>query len=152
MNYCIEILYLYKNKIKQKEIESKTIEIEIEINNIGKETNGTLVFYGEKITIVPSCFFFEKLKVYGLNYNWIFNNIEDIQNFVLKLLSLGQVGNCSPNYYKILWIHKNPKTFKKNGYVVYNMEEMENTKEVQNMEEGEKKLHNIILNRTKLIE
>lgn len=133
--YIIEFSYIYEKGLSEKEIENKKIQIENEINKMAEESNGTLKFYSEKIKLTSSCICIEKIKTYGLGYNWEFKDIEDAKNFILKL----------PHEYNILWIHKNPKTFKKDGCVIYNINNISEIIKINDNEE--KKLYNIVIDR-----
>jgi len=104
-DYSIELHFSYENlDDHEKDIKGKSAKAEIE--KLATEFEDEFFAFDEDIGIDKNNFNISKL---GLNYNWRFNTIEKIKEFILNL----------PNHYKILWIHNQNKTNSDLTYVVY---------------------------------
>ncbi len=128
MNYSIEINYPLEG-LSENEKENKKTDVDKEIRQIAKETNGD--FFAFDIDIAFSTSGSEAI---GVNYNWIYKNIDDIKKLINKL----------PLSYKILWIFKNKK--KNIDYTIYNTRLPPDIKKFNN---DELDIYKMIINRIK---
>ncbi len=128
MNYSIEINYPLEGLSKNEKANKKT-DVDKEIRQIAKETNGD--FFAFDVDITFSSTGSEEI---GVNYNWIYKNIDDIKNLINKL----------PVSYKILWIFKNKK--KNIDYTIYNFRL---PPDIKQFNKNELDIYKMIINRIK---
>ena len=129
--YNIEVNYSYDG-LTEKESNIKSKQIEKELYSIAEETNGEFFAFDEDFTFDPTNYSMEKI---GVNYNWIFQNVEHAQNFLIKL----------PIVYNILWIHRQNNKGEKECVVFSTRNKPEVNKFIQN----DKDLYKIMIDRLK---